>query len=155
MPSSPFKSTAPTCGLSPWKFCSKYWVACQKDFCLLVDFKLEFKSLYTNLYVRASQRPALILRSFTSRDLKLLTKAFCTYVRPMLEYESSIWSRVCQSDIYIYIYIYIYTNRYRNISPNNGFSNFNDIERLKRFSIDTLETQRLCCDLYYKLQNDI
>ena len=74
--------------------------SCAKDFCFLIDSKLKYKSLYTDLYVRESQRPALILHSFTLRDPKLLSKAFCTYVRPILEYGSSIWSPVYQSDIY-------------------------------------------------------
>ena len=27
---SPFRSAAPTSGLSPWKFCSKYYLVCQR-----------------------------------------------------------------------------------------------------------------------------
>ena len=41
-----------------------------------------------NAHVRAS----LILRSFVSRDPEILTKAFITYVRPLLEYCTPVWS---------------------------------------------------------------
>ena len=36
-------------------------------------------------------RANLILRCFHSRDRTLLTTALCTYVRPLLEYCSSVW----------------------------------------------------------------
>ena len=61
----------------------------------------------------ASQRSALIVRSFASRDRKLLIKAFCAYVRPILEYGSSIL--VTRIPIR-----YINWNLYRNISINAG-----------------------------------
>ena len=116
--------------------------SCAKDLGLIVEFKLNFKSLYTDVYVRASQRSALILHSFTSRDSKLLTKAFCTYVRPILEYGSSIWSPVYQSDIHKLEYMQKHLTK-----RLDGISNFNYTERLKRLGIDTLEKRRLYCDL--------
>jgi len=39
-------------------------------------------------YVRAS----LILQTFVSRDIDILTKAFTIYVRPILEYCTPVWS---------------------------------------------------------------
>ena len=63
-------------------------------------------------------------------------------MQPMLEYGSSIWSPVYQSDIYKLESIQKhYTKRF------HGFSNSNYIERLKRLGIDTLEKRRLYCDL--------
>jgi len=37
-------------------------------------------------------RTNLILKSFQSRDRTLFTKAFVTYVRPLLQYCSPVWS---------------------------------------------------------------
>ena len=37
-------------------------------------------------------RAYLILKTFHSQDKSLLVKAYCTYVRPMLEYCSPVWS---------------------------------------------------------------
>ena len=41
---------------------------------------------------KAMSRANLILKSFHSRDRTLLTTAFCTYIRTLLEYCSSAWS---------------------------------------------------------------
>ena len=34
----------------------------------------------------------LLMRAFVSRDQSTLVHAYCTYVRPILEYNSVIWS---------------------------------------------------------------
>ena len=41
---------------------------------------------------KAHVRASLILRSFVTRDFTVLTKIFITYVRPLLEYCTSVWS---------------------------------------------------------------
>ena len=40
----------------------------------------------------AMSRAYLILKAFHSRDRSLMVKAYCTYVRPMLEYCFPVWS---------------------------------------------------------------
>ena len=40
----------------------------------------------------ASQPANLILRCFTTRDPLVLIKAFNTFVRPLLEYATDVWS---------------------------------------------------------------
>jgi len=40
----------------------------------------------------AFQRVNLIYRIFVSRDLSSLVRAYCTYIRPLLEYNSVVWS---------------------------------------------------------------
>ena len=41
---------------------------------------------------KAHQRANAILRCFETRDKELLVRTFTTYVRPLLEYNSVIWS---------------------------------------------------------------
>ena len=41
---------------------------------------------------KANQRAALIHRSFLSKNTNNLIRAFKTYVRPLLEYASSVWN---------------------------------------------------------------
>jgi hypothetical protein len=41
---------------------------------------------------RAHARASLIRKCFLSRDRDSLTRAFCAYVRPSLEYACSVWS---------------------------------------------------------------
>jgi len=49
--------------------------------------------LNDQVVAKASLRAKLILKRFQSRDPKLLTRAFCVFVRPILEYTSGIWNR--------------------------------------------------------------
>jgi len=43
---------------------------------------------------KAHQRENCIVRSFSSGDIHLLVRAFIVYVRPIVEYNSVIWSPV-------------------------------------------------------------
>jgi hypothetical protein len=45
-----------------------------------------------NIVHIASSRAFLILKSFVTRDQQILVKAFTTYVRPLLEYCTPVWS---------------------------------------------------------------
>ena len=51
------------------------------------------------IVAKAHQRANNILRCFVSRDPQSLTKAFITFVRPLLEYNSIIWSPYLKQDI--------------------------------------------------------
>jgi len=57
-----------------------------RDFGIIIENKLNFNSHISRIAYNAHIRAALILRAFVSRDPKTLTKAFITYVRPLLEY---------------------------------------------------------------------
>ena len=57
-----------------------------------VNSVLSFSEHINNVVAKAKQRTSLLLRSFLSKDAMLLTKAFVVYVRPMLEYCSTVWS---------------------------------------------------------------
>jgi hypothetical protein len=45
-----------------------------------------------NIVSKASRVSALVFRSFTSKDRNLLIRAFKTYVRPLLEYATVVWT---------------------------------------------------------------
>ena len=49
----------------------------------------------TTFFSKASARYKQILKSFLSRDPHILTRAFVTYVRPVLEYYILVWSPSC------------------------------------------------------------
>ena len=51
------------------------------------------------ILAEASCRSKLILKCFSSRDSVLSTRAFCTFVRPLLEFSSIIWSLYTVADI--------------------------------------------------------
>jgi len=41
----------------------------------------------------------ILLRSFVSGDVKLLVRAFTVYVRPVVEYNTVIWSSYLMNEI--------------------------------------------------------
>ena len=51
-----------------------------------------------DVVAKAHRRANLILRAFESRD-SLLLRAFLVYVRPLVEYNSVIWSPSTMKDI--------------------------------------------------------
>ena len=61
-----------------------------RDLGVLIDSKLTFKAHINNIIHKAFIR--LSLKCFRSRDKRILTRAYCTYVRPILEYCSPVWS---------------------------------------------------------------
>jgi hypothetical protein len=69
-----------------------------KDLGVILDSSLKYKSHIMDISARAKQRAALIHRCFASRSIKNLTRAYITYIRPMLEYATTVWS---PSQIYL------------------------------------------------------
>ena len=69
------------------------------DLCVSYDASLSFSSHISKIVAKASCRAKLILKCFSIRDSCLLTRAFCVFVRPLLEFSSVIWSPEFISDI--------------------------------------------------------
>jgi len=65
-----------------------------RDLGIIIDNKLNFNSHVSAVAHKANVRASLILRTFVSRDrpIDILTKAFTTYVCPILEYCTPVWS---------------------------------------------------------------
>jgi len=86
----------------------------------------------------ADQRCQLLLRSFATRDLKILTRAFIAYVRPILQYYSTVWSPTISL-------------RSQHLSEyNEGSLNVSQAcasQRLQNVGLCTLESRRLIIDL--------
>jgi len=63
-----------------------------KDLCIHVDRKLTFHQHISKITAKASSRCGLFLRTFIGRDPVLMRIFFTIYVRPLLEYGSTVWS---------------------------------------------------------------
>ena len=63
-----------------------------RDLGITVVSNLSPSQHISQIVVKAHQRANCVLRSFTSGDVSLLTRAFVTYVRPLVEYNSIVWS---------------------------------------------------------------
>ena len=70
-----------------------------RDLGIAYDCKLSFNVYIDSIVSKAYQRVNLIFRSFYSRDPKILKLAYNTYVRPILEYCTSVWSPFLMKDI--------------------------------------------------------
>ena len=66
-----------------------------KDLRIITPFNFNFSSHHFRIIIilnSTHSRANLILRAFSFSIISTLCKLFCTYVRPTLEYCSSIWS---------------------------------------------------------------
>ena len=63
-----------------------------RDLDILMDSFLRFNKHIDNITKKAATISRMIISSFTSRNQDILKRAFCTYVRPILEYCSPIWN---------------------------------------------------------------
>ena len=69
------------------------------DLGILIDSGLTFSAHIDKITSKAYQRSYLIRKCFRSRDTNILPKAFKTYVRPLVEGNSSVWSPHLIKDI--------------------------------------------------------
>ena len=93
---------------------------------------------------RARKRAGAILRSFVFRDVNLLMHAFITYVRPIVEYNSIIWSASILRDIEAVEQVQRHFTR-----RLPGLQNMSYDKRLKYLNVPSLELRRLHADLFW------
>jgi len=94
--------------------------------------------------VKAHRRANSILRCFVSRNNDLLLHAFVVYVRPILEYNSVIWSPSLVRDIQ-----QLEKVQRRFTKRLLGMKSLSYSERLRRLSLPSLELRRLYLDLVF------
>ena len=63
-----------------------------RDLGILIDNKLAMSQHISTVVKKARTRASLIFKCFHSRHRATLFKAFTTYVRPLLEYATPVWS---------------------------------------------------------------
>ena len=70
-----------------------------KDLGVLVDSHLDFSQHCSAICSRTSRKIGLVYRCFASRDLCFMVQMFVTHVRPVLEYNTEVWSPGYVKDI--------------------------------------------------------
>ena len=63
-----------------------------KDLGILIVSQLKLDLHINSIVAKAHARTCIIFRCFVSKDRHSLIKAFITYVRPLVEYASCVWS---------------------------------------------------------------
>ena len=113
------------------------------DLGIQIDNQLKFNNHINDITNRANQRSNLIIRCFLSQDSNSLVRAYKTYIRPLLEYNSVVWSpyQICQINA-IEAVQRAFTRRLPSLKT------FTYPERLSHLKLQTLEHRRLITDLY-------
>ena len=124
-----------------------------RDLGITYNNKLCFGDYIDTVVARAYQRIYLIFRGFASRCHTLLKRAYITYVRPLLEYCTPVWSPYLISDIRRVENVQRYFTR--RLFPMANRPAYQD--RLKLLGIESLEMRRLKCDLkmYYQIMHGL
>jgi hypothetical protein len=113
-----------------------------KDLGVIFSANLNFSNHINSIISRAKQRLFLIRKCFVSSDWTTLIIAFKTYILPILEYCSQVWSPQNVTDIArIESVQRSFTKKLR------GFENLSYAGRLAKAGLQTLEYRRLLADL--------
>jgi len=112
------------------------------DLGIIVSKNLAFSDYINKCTSKAFSRSFLIFKGFSSRNSLLLVKAFTTYVCPLLEFNTYIWS---PHDVYNITKIESVQRRFTERIPS--ISHFSYSERLKFLGLESLEYRRLIADL--------
>ena len=92
--------------------------------------------------LKASRMVGMVMKIFSTRDATFLTKVFCAYIRPLLEYASPVWSPV---DVTSCVLL---ENVQRKFTKRiAGLSSLSYEERLRRLKLPSLQLRRQHCDL--------
>jgi len=114
-----------------------------RDFGIIVSCDLSPSLHVSDIVAKAHKRAAAIHRTFVSRNIHLLVRAFTVYVRPLLEHDSVIWCPFTVHDIEA---VESVQRRFTKRLP--GLNGLSYQERLKHVNLDSLELRRLYTDLY-------
>jgi hypothetical protein len=122
------------------------------DLGITISHDLSFNSHINKIVAKAHQRGSTFFRGFTSRNPLLVRKAFITYVRPLLEYNSIIWN---PTQIHLIDLLESVQRKFTKRIPS--LSTLTYPERLHKLDLLSLELRRLHFDLinYYKILNSL
>jgi hypothetical protein len=123
-----------------------------RDLGIETDYCLSYKSHIKNCVSKAFQRTGILFRGFLCRDLLFLRQAFITYIRPVVEYNSVIWS---PSQVTYIDLVERVQRRFTKRIPCLQSMTYK--ERLAAINLPSLELRRLHFDLcnYYKILNHL
>jgi len=119
-------------------------VCISKDLGVNVCSDLSFATYVNTIAAKAHARACLIHKCFISRDAVTLTRAFVTYVRPILEYALVIWSPYHVNQISKLELV-----QRRLTQRIAGLRDMPYVERLKKLQLERLETRKLRNDLLF------
>ena len=115
-----------------------------RDLGVTIDSKLTMSQHVNKIVTKARIRANLVFKCFHSRHRHTLLKAFTTYVRPLLEYASPVWSPCTVTAI---SKVESVQRSFTKRLP--GLNNLDYANRLCVLEIESLELRRLRRDMIY------
>ena len=114
------------------------------DLGIVFTDSLSFSNHIVYIVNRAKIRCNMLYRCFVTKQIHFLVKGFTTYIRPVLEYCSQVWSPTKRADI----------DRLESVQRNftkrlPGFKNMAYADRLVALGLHSLEERRLRLDLVF------
>ena len=126
-----------------------------KDLGLFISYNLNWTTYIEKIQFKSSHLSYLILRSFQSTNPNLYIFLYKTYIRPLLEYNSAIWSPFLVKDLILAENTQ--KSFTRNLCKKLNLKYLNYIDRLKILNLESLELRRVKSDLIlvYKIMNNL
>ena len=115
------------------------------DLGIIVNSNIKWAQHCDLIYKRASQTTYQIFKCFKSRNIWTLLHLYKTYVRPKVEFNSSVWSPYLKQDISRVEEVQKHFTRRAFLRCNIPFESYAD--RLNKVNLKTLEKRRLVTDL--------
>ena len=123
------------------------FVSTVRDLGVTVSSSLIFQDHCEQIASKAYRRTNLLFRAFTIRDYKILVRAYVTYIRPLLEFNSPVWSPYHVRDVTKVENVQRYVTR--RIFFSCGLGDVTYEERLRFLKLDSLQVRRLRTDLIF------
>ena len=126
-----------------------------KDLGVYISDNMKWESHINAIVQRAALKSYQLLKSFKSKNIWILKKLFCTYVRPQLEYNTPVWSPYLLKDKNN---IESIQRRYTKAIFRRCSIPFTSYEdRLHQINLESLEQRRINYDLIllYKIINGL
>jgi hypothetical protein len=113
-----------------------------RDLGVLTDSSLKYVDHINHIRSKALRRVGLMFRCFQTRDASVLLKAYVTYVRPILEYATCVWS---PAQVGLIEAVESVQRRFAKRLPDVQDLTYS--ERLSQLNLDSLELRRRRFDL--------
>ena len=108
------------------------------DLGISISAYLSYNVHSNNIVAKALQQSSIFFRGFASRNLLLMRKAFFTFIRPLLEYNSILWSPSL-----VYLIDLLESVQHQFTKCINSLASEPYSSRLQLINIQPLELRRL------------